>query len=216
LKFCASSTISRSTPRSSHRHAGIGLPAGRELEHLGDPGRDALGEHGGLALGEVAGLGGVALAEADLALDGLGPLGVAGDGFAGSSAVRPNAEYVSRATSNSPAWKRVHFAARSAGVSVSEVSRPLPLTALHGHLAVRADDRHPVVGQDAVQDVRVPTSRRCEFGTTHHRAPATSPSWRALGEHREAGVGLADADVEGEQRRRGWRARAARRRSGAA
>jgi hypothetical protein len=32
--------------------------------------------------------------------------------------------YVSSTTSNSPAWNRVHFSARSAGVSVSLVCRP--------------------------------------------------------------------------------------------
>ena len=39
--------------------------------------------------------------------------------------VRASAVYVSSTTSNSPAWKRVHLSARSAGVSVSLVTRPL-------------------------------------------------------------------------------------------
>ena len=117
---------------------------------------------------------------------------------------------MSRTTSNSPAWKRVHFAARSCGVSVTLVTCPLRLPRVDGR-RLRADDRHPVVGQHAA-DVGLPLPHD---GVGHEDDGPAAPALLAgPGQHGDAGVGLADAHVEGEQARPGWRAGGGRRRPG--
>jgi hypothetical protein len=91
-----------------------------------DPGGDAVLEQGLVALAELVGVlvAQVAAAQVDRAPHGLDEL-MYSTTASWLILVRPSASKLRITTSAWPLWNATHLAARSSGVSVSEVTRPL-------------------------------------------------------------------------------------------
>ena len=174
--------------------AGVVVPARRQLHLLGDPGGHALLEDRLLPLGELLGVGGVALAQAHLAADGLGGVGVGAD----RALVHPGA-----GQGGVGEHHHVELARLEAGPLVGALRGRVGVAgdqALAGatgdELALGADDRDAVVGQHPA-NVGLPLPDD-GVGDQDH-GPAHPALLAGAGEQGDAGVGLAHAHVEGEQ-----------------
>ena len=176
--------------------AGVVGLALRELEGLRDPGGEAVLEQGLVALAELVGVlvAEVTLAQVDRSPHCLDRIDVLDDGL----------------LADLRAAERVEAEDHDIGLAALERD-PLggPLVAAVGlggdealalaageALALRADYEDPVVGERA-EDVVVPLPHQ---RARHEDHRTTDPAHLArVGEDQQGGVGLADADVEGEQ-----------------
>lgn len=150
--------------------AGVVLPAGGDLELLGDPGGHALLQDGGLPLGDLLAAARVPLPQGDLAADRLGVVGVAAQGglvHAGAAerGVGQQDDVELPSLEGSPL--------RGALLRGVGLGGDLALAVAAGHhLPARADHGHPVVRQHAAH-VRLPLPGD---GVRHEDDRATDPA----------------------------------------
>jgi hypothetical protein len=175
--------------------AGVELVALGQLEHLLDEGAHAVLEDRPVALGQVVGLllGGVALAQLDLALEALDGLDVVQQRLlvhlgARERVVAQDHHVVEAGLEGAPL--------RGALLGCVGLRGEQALALAAGDLlAVAADHQHAVVGEYA-QKVVVPLpDQRARHEYDWAADPALLPRRR---DDADGGVGLADADVEGD------------------